>query len=218
MTVLNVSGSEDLFYNLRYLNFFSLPKKINKPDEIRQHACQQQIGIYYFDLCCRSYHIVGLVAGPWFASYLVCKFYAFRFVIIFGIFIIYDIGSIPGYEAQRRCRNDNPAYPVAEFDTKGWGNAADGCIGNLDDIFFWLIAGILAAILIWILGNILWALILVFMGMLYWIFFRALRMIFKRSPYCRGYLNRSIIIGLLYTLLYNSWIYGIILSVHYLIH
>ena len=98
------------------------------------------------------------------------------------------------------------------------GGLPDGCIGDLDDALAWLFAAIAAIVLIWILGNVLWVLILVFMGMLYWIFFRAMRLIFKKSPVCKGNLAKSIGYGICYTVLYNFWIYGIIMGAHFLIH
>jgi hypothetical protein len=94
----------------------------------------------------------------------------------------------------------------------------DGCIGELDDALAWLVAAIAAIVLIWLLGNVLWVLILVFAAMLYWIFFRAMRLIFKKSPVCRGNWPKSIGYGLLYTGLYNFWIYGIIMGARFLIH
>mgnify|MGYP003577041819 FL=1 len=94
----------------------------------------------------------------------------------------------------------------------------DGCSADLDDALAWLLVAILAIILIWVLGNIFWVLILTFMAMLYWIFFRALRLIFKRAPACRGNLAKSIGYGLFYTILYNFWIYGIIMGAHFLVH
>jgi hypothetical protein len=45
--------------------------------------------------------------------------------------------------------------------------------------------------------------------MLYWIFFRALRLVFKNSNRAKGSLLESIKWGVVYTTLYNFWIYGI---------
>jgi hypothetical protein len=75
---------------------------------------------------------------------------------------------------------------------------------------------ILIAVFLWLFGAVLWTGIIVFMAMLYWIFFRALRLVFKNSNKCKDNLTTSVAYGLGYTTLYNFWIYGIILSTHYL--
>lgn len=93
-----------------------------------------------------------------------------------------------------------------------------GCTGDLGELLLWLLAAVVAIILIWILGNVLWFLILVFIAMLYWIFFRALRFIFKKSYRCKGNFGKSFLYGLYHTILYNFWIYGIIMGAHYFVH
>ncbi len=105
---------------------------------------------------------------------------------------------------------------------EGWGGGGDllgldGCAGELASLFMWLIVAIILSMLLWFLGNVFWMLILIFVAMLYWIFFRALRLIFRKSPVCRGNLVKSMAYGLYYTVLYNFWIYGIIMTAHFLI-
>ncbi len=95
---------------------------------------------------------------------------------------------------------------------------AGGCLGDLGDVFIWIILAIVAIVLIWLLGHVLWFLILVFIGMLYWVFFRALRFIFKKSYRCKGNLWKSFWYGLYHTILYNFWIYGIVMAAHYFVH
>ena len=88
---------------------------------------------------------------------------------------------------------------------------AEGIGGIIMSIILWIIVTIVLSFLFYALGTIIWFSILVFLGMLYWIFFRAVRLIFKKSVECCGNFERSIFYGLTYTLLYNFWIYGIIL-------
>jgi hypothetical protein len=106
-------------------------------------------------------------------------------------------------------------YKFRSFEIDGCGDVG-GCIDG-EGILVWLAAAIIAIIAIWILGNVLWFLILVFIAMLYWIFFRALRLIFKKSYLCKGNMLRSSLYGLYYTILYNFWIYGIIVAAHYFV-
>jgi hypothetical protein len=87
----------------------------------------------------------------------------------------------------------------------------EGIGGIIMSIILWLLATIIISYLFFALGTIIWLSILVFLGMLYWIFFRALRLIFKKSSECSGNIERSIFYGFTYTILYNFWIYGIIL-------
>ena len=88
---------------------------------------------------------------------------------------------------------------------------AEGIGGIIMSIVLWIIVTIVLSFLFYALGTIIWFSILVFLGMLYWIFFRALRLIFKKSAECSGNFERSIFYGFTYTILYNFWIYGIIL-------
>lgn len=94
--------------------------------------------------------------------------------------------------------------------------AGEGCGEVVAGIILWLIVSILIILFLWLFGVALWAGMIVFVAMLYWIFFRALRLVFKNSATCKGNLVRSISLGLVYTVFYNFWIYGIILGAHYL--
>jgi hypothetical protein len=96
-------------------------------------------------------------------------------------------------------------------DVEGEGIA--GCIGAL---FIWIAIGLFGSIIMWWLGAVLWVTILIIAGILYWIIFRAFRLIFRNSAKCRGDLVKSFGTALLFTVLYNCWIYAIILGTHYL--
>ena len=87
----------------------------------------------------------------------------------------------------------------------------EGIGGIIASIIFWILATIIISYLFFALGAIIWMSILIFLAMLYWVFFRALRLIFKKSAECSGNIERSVFYGITYTLLYNFWIYGIIL-------
>ncbi|MEC4003138.1 hypothetical protein OX283_000585 [Flavobacterium sp. SUN052] len=101
----------------------------------------------------------------------------------------------------------------------GFGNSipdvGEGIAGIIMSIILWILATIIISYLFFALGTIIWFSILVFLGMLYWIFFRALRLIFKKSSECSRNVERSIYYGIVYTILYSSWIYGIILLTKY---
>ncbi len=135
-------------------------------------------------------------------------------------FLLYIVsGLYRGIKLKDNVGKITDRFPGKRFKgLRDFGELPDGCAVDVDDALAWLAVAVVAIVLIWFLGNMLWVLILVFMAMLYWIFYRALRLIFKKSPVCRGNLPRSIGYGIYYTILYNFWIYGIIMGAHFLIH
>ncbi|RYZ48463.1 MAG: hypothetical protein EOP49_18635 [Sphingobacteriales bacterium] len=92
----------------------------------------------------------------------------------------------------------------------------DGCVDG-EGFLLWLLAFVVAIVLVIVLGSVLWFLIVIFMAILYWIFFRALRLVFRKSYLCKGNLMKSLGYGVFYTVLYNFWIYGIIMAAHYFV-
>ncbi len=95
---------------------------------------------------------------------------------------------------------------------------ADGIAGIIISVILWLIVTIVISYLFFWLGAIIWFSVLVFLAMLYWVFFRALRLIFKKSAECSGNVERSVFYGMAYTILYNFWIYGIIFLTDYYVN
>ncbi len=129
-----------------------------------------------------------------------------------GIKLKDDIGKLTDKLKTSNIPNLAEAGQGADFIHVG-----DGIEGIIMSIILWIVVTILIGLFLWFFGAVLWTGIIVFIAMLYWIFFRALRLVFKNSNRCQGKLITSIIYGLSYTLLYNFWIYGIILATHYLI-
>ena len=86
----------------------------------------------------------------------------------------------------------------------------DGIAGIILSVILWIIVSVILSVLLWLFGAFLWISVLLFIGMLYWIFFRALRLVFKKSPDCQGQLDRSLMFAFFYTTLYTFWIFGII--------
>lgn len=92
-----------------------------------------------------------------------------------------------------------------------WG---EGIIGIIISLILWFIIAVIISYLCWLFGAIIWFSILTFIAMLYWIFFRAMRLVFKKSSICRGNLVNSVLYGFSFTILYNFWIYAIIFMIH----
>jgi hypothetical protein len=95
-------------------------------------------------------------------------------------------------------------------------DVGDGIGGIVIGILLWIVTAILLSLIVWIFTNVVIIVVLAFIAMLYWIFFRALRLVFKNSNRSKGDLMESIRTGFIYTILYNFWIYGIFLIIHYL--
>lgn len=145
-------------------------------------------------------------------------------ILSFSSFLFISIGLYKGIKLK-----DNVGRVTDQFDSKklekfkgifGDGvsdvpEVGEGIAGVLLSIVLWFIAAFVISYLFWFFSAILWITVLVFIAMLYWIFFRALRLILKKSTVCKGdYLN-SILYGSSYTILYVFWIYGIILMIQY---
>lgn len=92
------------------------------------------------------------------------------------------------------------------------GGHGDGC----GEVILWLIIAVVAVFVLWIAAAVVWVTFLTCTAVLYWLFFRALRFVFRHSAECRGHFGRSLRYGFTYTTLYVSWLYAIILAVHYL--
>lgn len=114
--------------------------------------------------------------------------------------------SLPG-------RSSGSSGSSFDFD---FGDDEGGCLAGLVGILLWIVTAVALAVVVWLFGEVLLVVVAAFMAMLYWIFFRALRLVFRHSHQTRGQLFPSLGYGLVYTLLYNSWIYGIFLLLAYL--
>jgi len=107
-----------------------------------------------------------------------------------------------------------------DFDSGGGKGVMEGSIeagaehgieGIIVTILLWVGITIFLVLLIVFFETIVWAMLMIFLGMLYWVFFRALRLVFKNSVKCKGNFSKSVLLALGYTLLYTSWMYGIVL-------
>ena len=86
----------------------------------------------------------------------------------------------------------------------------EGIEGIILSIVFWFVATIIIGVFIWLFGTVFWMMTLIILGVLYWIFFRALRLVFKNSLYCKRSLIKSSIYGVGFTLVYSCWLYGLL--------
>ncbi|MEN7551038.1 hypothetical protein AAG747_24165 [Rapidithrix thailandica] len=142
-------------------------------------------------------------------------------ILSISFFLFISIGLYRGVKLQ-----DNLGKITDRFSMETVGEWHDGMLaGNLKfpdegdnfliNLLIWLVLMIVFSIFIWVFGAILWMGILAFVAMLYWIFFRALRLVFKKSMICKGKPDKSMLYGAGYTLMYTCWIYGVIYLVSF---
>ncbi len=86
----------------------------------------------------------------------------------------------------------------------------DDLAGIVIGILIWFVVTIVISILLTLLMYSIWAIVLTFIMALYWVFYRAIRIVFRKGSECKGNLPESIKIGLLYSFLYTSWFYAVV--------
>jgi hypothetical protein len=92
---------------------------------------------------------------------------------------------------------------------------SQGIGGLIGSIILWIFFSIVMVILITLFLTVIWSAILIFSFILYWLFFRAMRLVFLKSPECKGNLGMSFKYSFVYSLLYTGWILGIIMISKY---
>lgn len=90
----------------------------------------------------------------------------------------------------------------------------EGIFGIIISLILWFVMAFIISYIAWAFGAVIWFSLLTFIAMLYWIFFRAFRLVFRKSSICKGKLTTSILYGISFTVLYNFWIYAIIFTMH----
>lgn len=147
-------------------------------------------------------------------SILAISFFLFISLgLYYGLKLKDNIGNILTKERIKKLSDKTPEVGSFDFDGPALG---DGIGGIIASIIVWILISIVLVFLLYFLGVFFWVVILLFAAMLYWIFFRALRLVFKNSRYCKGNLPKSFAFGFFYSFLYISWIYGIIFLANYL--
>ncbi len=86
----------------------------------------------------------------------------------------------------------------------------EGIGGLILSILLWIVMSIIFVVLLFFLEAIILFSIFIIIGMLYWVFFRALKLIFKKSADTKNNLIQSIVFAFIYTLLYTGWLFGLV--------
>lgn len=146
---------------------------------------------------------------------LAVSFFIFvSFSLYNGVKLKDNLGSIFSKEKFKEINKSSSDFSPTNLDIPDTGS--DGIGGIIFAIFAWIFFTIALLILLYIVGVFFWSILFLLLAMLYWIYFRALRLIFKNSGKCKKNLLKSISLGLFYSSLYVSWIYGIIYLIKYI--
>ena len=106
-------------------------------------------------------------------------------------------------------RGDIIGNATPTFDTSNV-SVGDGIGGLILSILLWIGMTIFLIILLIVLEAVFWFSIFILLAMLYWVFFRALKLVFKKSKDTKGNIGISAVYSLTYTFLYVGWIFGIV--------
>lgn len=147
-------------------------------------------------------------------SVLAGAFFLFiTFGLYFGLKLKDNVGNILNKERIQRYADKTPKFNGFEFDPPAVG---DGIGGAILSILAWIVISILFIFLSYFFGLFFLSAVFLLGAILYWVFFRALRLVFKNSGKCKGNILKSLGLGLFYSFIYISWIYGIIFLIQYL--
>lgn len=147
---------------------------------------------------------------------LTANVYISLIIIAVGLFVFMayglykGLGLIDNFPKFRHLKTDDFLSDAAStIDTSS--AELDGGIGGLIiSIVLWILMSIVFALLLAVLQAVFWFSIFITMAMLYWIFFRALKLVFKKSKATQGDIVRSTAYSFGYTLLYVGWIFAIV--------
>lgn len=146
---------------------------------------------------------------------LAISFFLFVSISLYnGVKLRDNLGSIFSKEKFKEISKSTSDIAPTNLDVPDAGS--DGIGGIIFGIIAWIFFTIALLIMLYIIGVFFWSVLFLFLAMLYWIYFRALRLIFKNSGKSKGDLLKSFGLGFIYSVLYVSWIYGIIYLIKYI--
>lgn len=142
-------------------------------------------------------------------------------LIGFIFFCFITIGLYNGWKLKdtlgnfKKYLSKYPDPSNVSMDISGADLPGDDIAGAIISLVLWIVIALFGSLILWFFGAFFWGVILVLAGLLYWIFFRALRLIFRNSAKCKGDLANSMLIAVVYSILYTFWIYIIIFLTHF---
>ncbi|WP_223034140.1 hypothetical protein [Hanstruepera marina] len=132
-------------------------------------------------------------------------------IFLFMTYGLYSgIGLIDNFPKFRNFKSGDLLAHSGTGPTMEIPSVGDGIGGIVLSILLWIAMSILFVILLIVLEAVFWFSLFIILAMLYWIFFRALKLVFKKSKDTKGDIGISAAYSMTYTLLYVGWIFGVV--------
>lgn len=130
------------------------------------------------------------------------------------LFLFMSIGLYRGYKLKDNLGKITDSFkPETGLLDNSWApdnpmdaTIGDGCEGIIVSIIAWVFATIILSVFLFLFGNFIWFSTLLLLAILYWIFFRGLRIVFKKSPICQGDFLLSVKYAGMYTIFSTLWL------------
>jgi len=130
------------------------------------------------------------------------------------LFLFMSTGLYRGYKLKDNLGKITDSFkPETELLDNSWipdnpmdATIGDGCEGIAVSIVAWIFATIILGVILFLFSNFIWFSTLLLLAILYWIFFRGLRIVFKKSPICQGNFLLSIKYASIYTIFSTLWL------------
>lgn len=134
-----------------------------------------------------------------------CLFLFMTYGLYTGIGLIDDFPKFKHFKRGHFFEHITPEkYEMPQIDT------GDGIAGLFLSVILWIAMTILCLVMLLFLEVFFWFSLFVLLTMLYWVFFRAMRMVFRKSKDTQKDLGLSLLYASIYTFLYVGWLYGVV--------
>lgn len=124
-----------------------------------------------------------------------------------------NIGKLTDHIDAKKLPDFSGGFPDISAESEGLGGIAEG----LGGLFIAIVCALALVLIGWLFVLSAWFVLIFLAAVLYWVYFRALRLVFKRSGICQRNIMMSLKYAGLYSLLYTSWIFAFIATLHYFI-
>lgn len=130
------------------------------------------------------------------------------------LFTFMSIGLYRGYKLKDNLGKITDSFKInTDMIDGSWGSTdsidldiGDGFGDIIGSVIAWILVTIALGTLLFIFSNLIGFSILFLLAILYWIFFRALRLVFKKSPICQGHFLLSLRYVFMYTCFSTLWV------------
>lgn len=138
------------------------------------------------------------------------------------LFVFMSVGLYKGFKLKDDLGKITDTFNPSSDLLSGWSpdspwdlSIDDGIGGIIASLIIWILVTFALAVLLFLFGNFIWFSILLLLAILYWIFFRGLRLVFKKSPLCQGDFILSIKYAFMYTSLSTLWLVVVLFVVEH---